>query len=276
MRKSTVIRLLALALMLTLVPLLPALADICALCSKEAGSSSYICAACMLDLMEEKDLTGGLSVTGCRKNADGTVTLTWSDSAANGPYGVHYELLTPAPTPFGWTAVQKTHATSHTLTQLAPGVSYVFTVTDASGNRVQHTYAPARLREGNEIAASIEAYPLLMGTGWASPLSAAEIMEGVRSHGLHVQLTYAMLRYTRNYAFTVTVESPNGFTDVVLSGSLTLNAGRSDVPAWDFIPLDEYFTTLARHYGGVPAGAYRVTLNFDGKPACSASFAVKE
>ena len=89
-----------------------------------------------------------------------------------------------------------------------------------------------------------------------------------------MKLAYSMLRKTRYYAFSVTVEAPNGFADVVLSGDITLNYGKSEVPAWGFIALDDYFSYLERYYGGVPTGEYLVTMNFDGKPAYTVSFEV--
>ena len=74
----------------------------------------------------------------------------------------------------------------------------------------------------------------------------------------------------------ISVEAPNGFTDVVSSGRVTLNYGRSEVPAWNFVNLEDFFGCLERYYGGVPAGEYLVTLSFDGNPACTATFTVNE
>lgn len=279
MRIHSIFRPLALALVLMLSLSLPAFAEDCALCGVETGSDAYLCAACMLNLLSEKDIAGGLEITGAQVNENGSVTLTWQDEANNGPYCVYYELLDTAPVPFGWTAAQSLSGKSITLNHLAPGVSYVFTVADASGHQAEHIfYAPA-LGNGNEIGAKIRISTKVRRDNLMKemPLSASEIMlDNGREHGLYLKLSYSMLRKTRNYAFTITVEAPGGFVDVVMSGDLVLNAGRSELAAWDFIALDDYFSYLERYFGGVPTGEYLVTMNFDGKPAHTVSFVVNE
>lgn len=279
MRANSVTRLLALALVLMMALSLPALAESCALCGKETGSETYLCANCLLGLLEEKDISGGLEITGAALDEDGSVTLRWVDEANNGPYNVYYELLDSATVPFGWTAATNVRSNAVTLTQLVPGVSYVFTVEDASGNKAEYVfYAPA-LENGNEIGAKIRIHTKLRRDRKVLeyPFSASEIMENNgREHGLYMKMAYSMLRKTRHYAFSVTVEAPNGFADVVLSGALTLNYGKSEVPAWGFIGLDDYFSYLERYYGGVPTGEYLVTMHFDGKPVYTVSFNVGE
>ena len=279
MRIHSIFRPLALALVLMLFLSLPAFAEDCALCGDDTGSDAYLCAACMLKLLSEKDIAGGLEITGVQVNENGSVTLSWQDEAGNGPYCVYYELLDSAPVPFGWTAAQNLREQRITLNQLAPGVSYVFTVADASGHQAEHIfYAPA-LENGNEIGAKIRINTKVRRDNMMleCPFSASEIMlDNGREHGLYLKLAYSMLRKTRNYAFTITVEAPGGFVDVVMSGDMVLNMGRSEVAAWNFIALDDYFSYLERYFGGVPTGEYLVTMNFDGKPAHTVSFMVNE
>lgn len=279
MRIHSIFRPLALALVLMLSLSLPALAADCALCGDETGSDTYLCANCMLNLLSEKDIAGGLEIIGAQVNENGSVTLAWQDEAGNAPYCVYYELLDSAPIPFGWTAAQNLRERSITLNQLAPGVGYVFTVADAAGHQAEHIfYAPA-LNNGNEIGAKIRIHTKVRRDNLMLeyPFSASEIMlDNGREHGLYMKLAYSMLRKTRNYAFTITVEAPGGFVDTVMSGSMVLNAGRSEVPAWNFIALDDYFSYLERYFGGVPTGEYLVTMNFDGKPAHTVSFMVNE
>ena len=258
---------------------LPAAAEGCALCGSETGSDAYLCADCLLGLLAEEDVSGGLTVEGVISNADGSVTLTWSDTAENGPYNVYYELLERAPVPFGWTAATGVQGSAVTLSQLAPGVSYVFTVVDASGNRAEAAYYAPAVQVGNEIGAKIRIHTKVRydDKDLYLPFSASEIMQdNGKAHGLYLKMAYSMLARERNYAFSLTVEAPNGFKDVVLSGALTLNYGKSEVPAWGFIALDDYFSYLERYYGGVPTGEYTVTMNFDGKPAYAVSFGVRE
>lgn len=279
MRVKMILRLVALAMMLSLCLALPALAESCVLCGEETGSDCYLCPACLLDLLAEEDVSGGLEITGAAANEDGSVTLSWQDGAANGPYAVYYELLDGAPVPFGWLAAQNIRGSAVTLTQLAPGVSYVFTVKDAAGHQAECVYCPSVPGCGNEIGAKITIATRLRSSRMTqeAPFSAGEIMlENGREHCLYIKLSYSMLRKTRYYDFTITVKAPNGFTDVILTGDLTLNYGRSEVPAWSYVSLEEYFSCLERYYGGVPAGEYLVTMNFDGKPACSAVFPVGE
>ena len=277
MRRNPVTRLLALALVLMMTLSLPALAEGCALCGKETGSDTYLCAGCLLELLAEKDVSGGLEITGAALGNDGSVLVSWEDAADNGPYTVYYELLDRAPASFGWTAARNVRGNGVILRQLVPGVSYVFIVEDASGNRAEYVYYAPAVETGNEIGAKIRIHTKVRNQRnvLELPFSASEIMENNgKEHGLYMKLAYSMLRKTRYYAFSVTVEAPNGFADVVLSGDITLNYGKSEVPAWGFIALDDYFSYLERYYGGVPTGEYLVTMNFDGKPAYAVSFEV--
>lgn len=277
MRRNPVTRLLALALVLMMTLSLPALAEGCALCGKETGSDTYLCAGCLLELLAEKDVSGGLEITGAALGNDGSVLVSWEDAADNGPYTVYYELLDRAPASFGWTAARNVRGNGVILRQLVPGVSYVFIVEDASGNRAEYVYYAPAVETGNEIGAKIRIHTKVRNQRnvLELPFSASEIMENNgKEHGLYMKLAYSMLRKTRYYAFSVTVEAPNGFADVVLSGDITLNYGKSEVPAWGFIALDDYFSYLERYYGGVSTGEYLVTMNFDGKPAYTVSFEV--
>lgn len=278
MRTNMITRLLlVMVLMMTMV--LPAQADSCALCGKESGNANYLCADCLLGLLAEKDISGGLEIVGVMPNEDGSVTLIWDDAAANGPYTVYYELLERAPVPFGWTAVRGVYANAVPLEQLVPGVSYVFTVEDASGNKADFIYYAPNVKMGNEIGAKIRIITKMRnGRNHLNiPFYVGDIQRpDSREHGLHLKLSYSMLRYTRDYAFSISVEAPNGFADVVFSGDVTLNYGKSEVAAWNFLNLEDYFGYLERYYGGVPAGEYIVTMNFDGIPACSATFVVNE
>ena len=279
MRTNSAIRLLLMLLALTLMTALPAAAEDCALCGSETGSDSYLCANCLLGLLEEKDVSGGMTIEGAFPNEDGSVKLVWNDAAGNAPYRVYYELLEGAPVPFGWTAATGVQGNAITLSQLTPGVSYVFAVEDASGNRAETAYYAPALEDGNDIGAKIRIHTKVRSGSQELylPFSAGEIMqENGKEHGIYLKMAYSMLRKARNYSFSVTVEAPNGFKDVVLSGALTLNYGKSEVPAWGFVALDEYFSYLERYYGGVPAGEYLVTMNFNGKPAYTVSFEMRE
>lgn len=281
MRMNPITRLLMLALVLIMIPVCSAMAASCALCGEESGNDAYLCADCLLDMLAEKDISGGIDITGVETNTDGSVTLRWTDAAGAAPYSVYYELLERAPVPFGWTAVERTDANAVTLMQLAPGVSYVFTVTDAAGNQAQTVYYAPAVEDGNEIGAKIHIHTRHWYNRYQRPVntsfSAGEIAQDNRTeHGLSLKMNYSMLRKTRNYAFTVTVEAPNGFADVVYSGQITLNYGKSEVPAWTFIELDEYFGLLERYYGGIPTGEYLVTLYFNGKTINTTSFDVAQ
>ncbi len=276
MRLNSIARLTALAAALMMLLSIPALAESCTLCGRDSGGDYYLCADCLLELLEDKDISGGMTITGADLCEDGSVLFTWQGGQA--PYTVRYELLDAAPTAFGWTAGRGIRSNGAVLSQLVPGVSYVLTVEDAAGGKAEAVYYASAPENGNEIGAKIRIHTKVRNGRQVLeyPFSAADIQEQDREHGLYMKLAYSMLRKTRNYAFSVTVEAPNGFADTVLSGSMTLNYGKSEVPAWGFIALDDYFACLARYYGGVPTGEYMVTMNFDGKPACSDSFYVNE
>ena len=278
MRLKLFTRLMTLALVLMMILSVPALAASCALCGKDSGSDAYLCAACLLGLLEEKDLSGGLEITGAVEEADGTVTLCWHDEANSGPYTVYYELLEAAPVPFGWTASEGVHATSLNLDRLVPGVSYRLTVKDASGNTAEYTYFAKQPGEAERIGTKIRFKNMryIYKNYVSGPWEASEIMRknGVL-HGLYLRLNYSMLKKTRDYAFCVAVEAPNGFADVILSGNLTMGHGKSQMPVWSFIDMEDYFSILERYYGGVPTGEYTVTMYFDGSVAASESFTMK-
>lgn len=280
MCKHAVLRLAALVLAMMFVFAAPALAATCTLCGNETGSEDYLCTNCLLQLLNARKAEVPLEITGAVQNADGTVTLTWTDEGANAPYTVYYERLESAPVPFGWTAASGVTDSSITLDRLVPGVSYVLTVVDALGQKAQYTYFAPTPGTDSEIGAKIRLKPMNR-TGRMTKrqvsFSAAEIAEENETlHGLYLRLTYSTLKKTRHYAFQIAVEAPNGFSDVIFSGTLELHHGKSAVPVWGFIPVDDFFGLLQKYYGGVPTGEYDVTLYFNGNEVYSAPFTVSE
>lgn len=257
---------------------IPALAENCALCGAETGSDAYLCTNCLLSLLDGEETVSPITLAEPAVNADGTTTLTWE--GGEGPYSVYYELLESAPVPFGWTAAEGLTESTCTLTQLVPGVSYIFTVQDSAGNKAECIYFAPKPGQDSEIGAKIRFKPMLRINGIRykqTAYSAAEIMaDNGQEHGLYLRLTYSMLKKTRNYAFCITVEAPNGFSDVIFSGTLELTYGCSAIPVWGFIPIDDYFSYLERYYGGVPTGEYLVTMHFNGNVVYGLPFTVEE
>ena len=278
MRLNLFTRLMTLALVLMMILSAPALAVTCALCGEDSGSDAYLCANCLLDMLEEKDVSGGLEITGVLVMTDGTVTLCWSDGANNGPYSVYYELLDAAPVPFGWTAAEAVYAYGLNLTRLVPGMSYRFTIKDAAGNTVEYDYFAQQPGEAERIGSKIrfKNMRIINDQRVSGPWSASEVMldNGI-PHGLYLRLNYSMLKKARQYTFCVAVEAPNGFSDVILSGNLSMGAGKSQMPAWGFIDMENYLSILENYYGGVPTGEYTVTMYFDGSVAASDTFIIK-
>lgn len=280
MRRYLLVPLLTLLLMLVFSA--TALAADCALCGSETGSDDYLCTACLLQLLAPDETASPLEIVSAEQTADGSVVMTWTDSGSGAPYSVYYELLETAPTAFGWTAAEATEANSYVFGRLVPGVSYVFTVRDCNGNRAQYTYFAPRPAEDTEIGARIRLKPMnrkehLRLTKQQESWSASEIAEENEvTHGLYLRLTYSMLKKTRNYGFHIAVEAPNGFSDVIFSGALELLYGRSAIPVWGFIPMDDYFGLLDSYYGGIPTGEYEVTIYFNGARVHSTTFDVIE
>ncbi len=278
MCKHSAFRVFAVALALILLLMTPALAASCSLCGSDTGSDDYLCTDCLLRLLVATKEENPLEITGCSQNADGTVTVSWTDAEGNGPYTVYYELLAAAPTPFGWTAAAGIAGSSFTLDRLVPGVSYVITVMDSLGQTAETTYFAPIPQEDTEIGAKIR-FKAMRRTGRLTKqqesFSAADIAEENEAlHGLYLRLTYSVLKKTRNYAFQIAVEAPNGFSDVIFSGNLELHHGRSNIPVWGFIPVDDYFALLEKYYGGIPTGEYDVTLYFNGNEVHGGSFTV--
>ncbi|MBQ2953680.1 MAG: fibronectin type III domain-containing protein [Clostridia bacterium] len=279
MRKHALIRLFALAAFLCLMAT-SAFAASCTLCGSETGSDDYLCTNCLLALLHQEREVVPLEITSAVQNADGTVTVTWADEAANGPYTVQYELLQSAPVPFGWTAAEGVTEYTCTLNRLVPGVSYVITVVDALGQTAEYTYYAPTPGTDTAIGAKIRFKPMHRigrSTKQQTAFSASEIaQENETLHGLYLRLTYSTLSRSRTYAFQIAIEAPNDFSDVVFCGTLELHHGKSSVPVWGFIPVDDYFNLLMNYYGGVPTGEYDVTLYFNGQKVYTAPFTVTE
>lgn len=258
----------ALLLTLMLAFTATALADDCTLCGSDTGRDSYLCASCMLRLLEGEHIASPLEVTGVTQNADGTVTLAWTDEAGNAPYCVYYELLDSAPTPFGWTAADDTSETSCTFTRLVPGVSYLFTIEDCRGNKAEHIYYAPTPGTDTEIGARIHVKPRTFDGNqyktrvYFSPDKA--VREGAEEYGLYVRIDYSYLKKNRTYNFLLTIEAPGGYSEVVYSGVLQLHHGRSHLPTWGFVPVDDFFDVLDEFFGEIPSGDYIVTLYFNG------------
>ncbi|MBE5797246.1 MAG: hypothetical protein E7327_07705 [Clostridiales bacterium] len=278
MCKHAFLRLAVLALAITLMLITPALAASCTLCGGETGSDDYLCTDCLLKLLNTKKEPVPVQIAGAVQNEDGTVTLVWTDDAGNAPYKVYYQPLENAPVPFGWTAAEGLRGTSYTFDRLVPGMSYMFTVVDAQGQTATHIwYAPVP-GEDTQIGAKIRFKAMRRTdrlTREQEAFSASDIAEDNGAlHGLYLRLTYSTLKKTRHYAFQIAVQAPNGFRDVIFSGNLELHHGRSSIPVWGFIPMDDYFTLLEKYYGGVPTGEYDVTLYFNGNRVYTAPFTV--
>ena len=279
MRKHALLRLIALATVLSLLLMTPAFAASCTLCGGETGSDDYLCTNCLLALLNQEREPVPMEIS-LAQNENGTLCVSWTDEAGNAPYTVRYELLQAAPVPFGWTAAEGVTEREVTLTRLTPGVSYVITVQDSQGQSVQATYYAPIPGTDSEIGAKIRLKPMNRigrSTKRQVSFSASEIaQENETQHGLYLRLTYSTLSRTRNYAFQIAIEAPNGFADVVFSGTLELHHGKSAVPVWGFIPVDDYFDLLQNYYGGVPTGEYDVTMYFNGQKVYTAPFTVSE
>ena len=111
--------------------------------------------------------------------------------------------------------------------------------------------------------------PVLMGK------IAAESTKGLADFGVYVYLKHCFLNDQETYrcggwtwaneqtireiylkSFQIAIEAPNDFSDVVFSGTLELHHGKSSIPVWGFIPVDDYFALLEKYYGGIPTGEY--------------------
>lgn len=280
MFKRALLRLIALAAAFLLLTVTPALAASCTLCGSETGSEDYICTNCFLALLHQEREPAALEVTSALQNEDGTVTVTWTDDAACAPYTVRYELLEAAPVPFGWTAAEGVMGNSYTLTRLVPGVSYIISVQDSQGNVSDITYYAPTPGTDTVIGARIRFKPMHRTgnkTNRQTSFSASEIAANNETlHGLYLRLTYSTLARTRYYAFQIVIEAPNGFSDVFFSGNLELRHGKSAIPVWGFIPVDNFFDLLMEYYGGIPTGEYDVTLYFNGQKVYSVPLTVTE
>ncbi|MBQ8555249.1 MAG: fibronectin type III domain-containing protein [Clostridia bacterium] len=280
MRRHPVILTIIMIVGLMILTTMSALAEGCTLCGGETSGDSYLCTSCLVELLTSDEPASTVTIDAATNNGDGTVTLSWTDSGEGAPYTVYYELLESAPRTFGWTAATGLTDTSLTLTRLVPGVDYSFTVVDKDGRAAEIVYYAPDPGEDTEIGTRIRVKPRSKHIRVYKTLdhfAAWKIAaDNDYEYGMTVRVNYSMLKKTRHYNFQVVMEAPNGFKDTVYSGTLTLSHGRSYLPLWGFVSVDDYFDLLNTYYGEIPAGDYTVALYLNGALACTDSITVSE
>ncbi len=257
-----------------------ALAEGCSLCGGERDTEDAVCTDCFVKLLTGEMTPSPLNITGAQKNVDGTVTIAWEDAGDGAPYRVLYELLDAAPVPFGWTDCAMTRQTAHTFARLVPGVHYVFTVVDIKGNQARYTYFADPVAEDRSIGMHFFADTLWRtkeNYAFYEPLTLADFAsDKAVSFELYVVPRYSELRAPRAYQMQLGLTAPNGYRDIIFSGSITLGAGRTHLPDWNEVPMNDFFTCLEKYYGGIPAGEYVVTMYLNGAEAYERSFIISE
>ncbi len=263
-----IIRLLALTLCM-IVFCTTALAANCTNCGNPLDAGDKFCGECGAKVKSAPVSSSNLTIDSCVLNEDGTVTVRWTDKAANGPYDVLYSLVDAAPKPFHWMAKENTSGKSYTTDMLVPGVAYYFYVRDNSGNTSSgFLYQPNMPSFNNVIGASLCVEPrgkIHRTTPEEIYFSSYELARNLtrNEYGLWVNIEYSPLAYPRDYRIQLCIEAPNGFVDTVHNVGYHLPAGRSKIKM-DCMRLNEYFNDLLTFYEEIPTGEYNITMYFDG------------
>ena len=215
--------------------------------------------------------------------SNGATTISWEDSANNGPYTVlvQHEYKSGSQTKLA-AAQQFARTNSKSATNgyvMAPGEPYTITVRDGSGASVTYSYKPTP-RNYPDFSISIDIdlkTKTPKGTKNQKSLSAADIRKNLGSYtyGAYVRLGYSQIRYERTTNWTMAFHIPNGDVYVDMYQVDTIPAGHH-YTYYPHYPFNGLFQYLMDSVGSIPAGTYRMTLYFDGQKSGSSTFTVTQ
>ena len=277
--------------------------NVCAACGTDHGDKTYtFCPNCGARMgaaaatatpaaapVSTEAPSGQLEITGFVRNADGTHTVSWTDSGY-GPYRVRYSVKlsddysadTSSPLNAGiYRAVKDYAETSYCVLSLVPGQDYWISVVDSASQEAVFAYDAPSLTNfpGFSTQMTLEPrsrlndMPTALSVFYADEILAAS--DGTE-YGLFVRLNYDTLTAEQETFAVFAVTDPNGVLITLDYGTLSFTAGEGYYRYWTFFSLDWYFEQMERLYDTIPAGEHTLWLYLDGGLATQAAFTVEE
>ena len=213
----------------------------------------------------------------------GSTTISWEDSANNGPYTVtvQHQYTSGGQTKLA-AAQQFAYTSSKSASNgyvMAPGEPYTITVKDRSGKSVTYDYRPKlQIYPDFKISVDIDLKTETPnGTKNQKALSASEIKNHLSNYtfGAYIRLGYSQIRYARTTQWTIAFHIPNGDVFVNQYGADTIPAGQH-YSYYKHYGFNHVFDYLIDAYGYIPTGEYYWTLYFDGQRSGQGKFHVNQ
>ena len=218
----------------------------------------------------------------------GHITVYWQDPYNAPPYALTYEYAeeTLDRQPVFYEKIAE--GQSCTLDYLAPGGTYILTVTNAlgdTGETVISLPAPAPYEDGKLKARhfSLNALPYRQkadqpearDTRKRIVFHADEMTESINQYdyGVRIELSFPELARDRECEAQVVLAAPGGFIRTYSLGTVTLPHFKADSVKlyWDFVGK-EFFSDLYSLNQTISVGSYTVSYYLDGMLAAETQF----
>lgn len=207
------------------------------------------------------------TVTSVVENADGTLTVTWSDPAANGPYYVMYMQQMSATYDedmqlahnIRWRNTDPGSITgmSDVLDYTVPCLPHWIIVKDAVGNEAVTLFKPAAQKDFSAFETSVTLFPQAKDAEGTITAFAALSQETIKTQesSLYIELHYSGHTGTIDLPLKTVITGPDGLS-VCDSFWIEDISDQYSYTYWDEYSLTWYFEQVADENGNVPAGEY--------------------
>lgn len=223
----------------------------------------------------------------------GKVTVSWTDTANNGPYQVAYEYVggTATQTSF-WAGGDESGSTvsvkKFVFNALIPGKTYIIRVWDANKTLAkakltipsQGSYKDGSLQAKNVTVTITPKYKNGSGTIFnVSELKASTIVDylkkGTRFYGIRYEFTVPKATKKLSYYVQLLFRAPNGYayTENNVQENYDTTGGAEN-RFWKCTG-DNFFKFMYEKNGSVPTGTYTVEMYWDGMLVNTSTFQVK-
>lgn len=226
-----------------------------------------------------------LTITSVTENADGTLTVSWADPKANGPYYVLYMQQLSATYDEDierednilWRNTDEGAITglTDTLNYTVPGQPHWIVVRDADSNEAVTLFTPAATTAFTAHETSLTLYPQSKDaegtiTAWAA-LSQETL--AAQSPSLYIELHYSGHTGTVDLPVKAVITNPAGLA--ICDGFWMENiSDEYSYTYWDEYSLDWYFQQVADDNGVVPQGEYTFAFYTGNQLLGEATFSV--
>jgi len=257
---------------------------LCTQCGYDAAliPGAVYCPDCGTTLPVPEKISKSIAISEVTPSASGSVHLTWSDSAATGPYKLGYRQASADTVMPVYTLPETIEGTEGDL-PVPPGKDYTLYVFDAKGYAASVPYsAPA--------AGKFESFPVpikvQLRTLWYHTPENRIVLDfaqfdiptivtkmATEDFAMRVTPTLPQLSKPRHYTWMLTVQSPGGFTFVADFAAMDVANNKM---YYEAVVLDDYFTAQMDAFGSVETGKHTVTLYWDGMYVSETTFTVVE